>query len=73
MQLNPFPSYPVLQVQLYSPSVLLQLAFSSHLAVPLLHSLMSDEKDLVKCEILYIYIYIDYIILFLMGIEFFCN
>ena len=43
MQLNPSPSYPVLQVQLYPPSVLVQLAFPSHSAEPSLHSSVSEE------------------------------
>lgn len=42
VQLCPFPEYPVLQVQLYDPLVLLQTAFKSQMCGSFLHSSVSE-------------------------------
>ena len=41
VQLNPFPLYPLLQVQLYEPIVFLHTPSSWQLCVPTLHSSIS--------------------------------
>ena len=40
----PFPKYPLLQVQLWEPLVLMQLAFMSQAWIPSLHSSISGRK-----------------------------
>ena len=49
-QVDPFPVYPVLQVQLYPPCVFVQLALSSHAFKPSLHSSVSESRVRIISE-----------------------
>ena len=45
MQVVPFPVYPVLQVQLWEPTVLVQYALISQIWLPVAHSSKSEKKN----------------------------
>ena len=47
----PSPAKPGLHVQVWEPKVLAQLAFLSHLCVPVLHSSISKDKCVCMCDI----------------------